>query len=48
MKRIEDKVYEGEKIVDFEIEEKRDWNDVLEDHIERPEKEKKDLFCVLV
>ena len=42
MKRIEDKVYEGEMIVDFEIEEERDWDKVLKDHIERLEKETKE------
>ena len=38
-RRIEDKVFEGESITDFEIEEKRDWEKVLKDHMERLEEE---------
>ena len=42
VKRIDDKIYEGETIVDFEIEEKRDWDKVVKEHTERLEKEAKE------
>ena len=42
IRRIEDKVYTGETIEDFEIEEKRDWDKVLKDHAEKLEKEAKE------
>ena len=42
VKRIEDKIFEGESIVEFEIEEKRDWDKILKDHIEELEKETKE------
>ena len=42
VKRIEDKVYYGETITGFEIEEKRDWEKVLKEHKERIENETKE------
>ena len=42
VKRIEDKIYYGETITNFEIEEKRDWEKVLREHRERIENETKE------
>ena len=42
VKRIEDKIYYGETITDFEMEENRDWGKVLREHRERIENETKE------
>ena len=42
LRRVEDKSYLGEEIKDFELEEERDWEQVLKHHKEKLEKEKQD------